>query len=75
MLEEELYNDYKAVYKKYTATGKKSLIKEYTNLLIKHAALKDKDYIEKIQMAIELEDHVAELNNIQNKYTNDRSEN
>lgn len=75
MLEEELYNDYRTVYKKYTKAGKKSLIKDYTDLLIQHAALKDKDYIEKIQMAIELEDHVAELNNIQNKYTNDRSEN
>ena len=69
MLEEELYNDYKAVYNKYAAAGKMNLISEYTDLLIKHAALKNKDYLEKVQLAIELESHAIELNNIQNKYT------
>lgn len=71
MLEEELYNDYKAVYNKYAIAGKSELISEFTELLIKHAALNSKEYIERIQFAIELENHVVELNNIKNKYTND----
>ena len=69
MLEEELYNDYKAVFKLYSENGKKGLIDEFTNLLIQHAALKDKNYINKIQLAIELEKHVSAINNINDKYT------
>lgn len=68
---EDLYNDYKAVYNKYAIAGKSELISEFTELLIKHAALNSKEYIERIQFAIELENHVVELNNIKNKYTND----
>lgn len=69
MLEDELYNDYKAVYEQYMDEGKSALIDEFTQLLIKHAALKDKEYINKIQLAIQLEEHVKAFSNIKNKYT------
>jgi ATP-dependent DNA helicase RecQ len=49
--------------------GKSALIDEFTQLLIKHAALKDKEYINKIQLAIQLEEHVKAFSNIKNKYT------
>lgn len=68
MLEDELYNDYKAVFEQYMKEGKSTLIDEFTQLLIKHAALKDKEYINKIQLAIQLEEHVKEISNIKNKY-------
>ena len=68
MLEDELYNDYKAVYEQYMDEGKSALIDEFTQLLIKHAALKDKEYINKIQLAIQLEEHVKAFSNIKNKY-------
>ena len=45
------------------------MIDEFTQLLVKHAALKDKEYIDKIQLAIQLEGHVNELINISKKYT------
>ena len=66
MLEEELYNDYKAVYIQYLSDGNSALIDEFTQLLVKHAALKDKEYIDKIQLAIQLEGHVNKLINISN---------
>lgn len=69
MLEDELYNDYKAVYEQYMDEGKSALIDEFTQLLIKHAALKDEEYINKIQLAIQLEEHVKAFSNIKNKYT------
>lgn len=69
MLEDELYNDYKAVYEQYMDEGKSALIDEFTQLLIKHAVLKDKEYINKIQLAIQLEEHVKAFSNIKNKYT------
>ena len=69
MLEDELYNDYKAVYEQYMDEGKSALIDEFTQLLIKHAALKDKEYINKIQLSIQLEEHVKAFSNIKNKYT------
>lgn len=68
MLEEELYNDYKAVYIQYLSDGKSAVIDEFTQLLVNHAALKDKEYINKIQLAIQLEEHVKEISNIKNKY-------
>lgn len=68
MLEDELYNDYKAVFEQYMKEGKSALIDEFTQLLIKHAALKDQEYINKIQLAIQLEEHVKEFSNIKNKY-------
>ena len=67
MLEDELYNDYKAVYKQYMDEGKSALIDEFTQLLIKHAALKDKEYINKILLAIQLEEHARAISNIKNK--------
>ena len=42
----ELYNDYKAVYIQYLSDGNSALIDEFTQLLVKHAALKDKEYID-----------------------------
>lgn len=70
MLEEELYNDYKDVMRMYSSQGKLDLLNEYTQLLIDHRALlpEDKVYIEKIQTAIQLEEHVEQLNRINQKY-------
>ena len=70
MLEEELYNDYKAVMKLYSSQGKLDLLDEYTQLLIDHTVLlpEEKGYIEKIQIAVQLEIHVDELNSIIKKY-------
>lgn len=68
MLEEELYNDYKAVFKQYMSEGKSSQIGEFTKLLVEHNALKDKEYMGKIQLAIQLENHANEINKIVNKY-------
>ena len=68
MLEEELYNDYKAVYNIYINSGKADIIDEYTNLLIAHSAIKNKEYINKIQLAIQLDDHVTAINRITYKY-------
>ena len=70
MLEQELYDDYKAVMRLYVSQGKLGLLNEYTDLLLQHNAIlsEDKAYIEKIQLAIQLEEHVAELNRINQKY-------
>ena len=62
-------NDYKEVLNHYSALGKLTLLNEYTELLIKHSAIIDKEYINKLQTAIQLEQHMNELNNIINKYT------
>ena len=70
MLEEELYNDYKDVMEMYSSLGKLNFLDEYTQLLIDHRALdqEDKVYIDKIQTAIQLEEHVEKLNSINQKY-------
>lgn len=70
MLEQELYDDYKAVMRLYASQGKLGLLNEYTDLLIKHTAIlpEDKVYIEKLQLAIQLEEHVEQLNRINQKY-------
>ena len=70
MLEQELYDDYKAVMRLYASHGKLGLLNEYTDLLLQHTAIlpEDKVYIEKMQLAIQLEDHVAELNRINQIY-------
>jgi ATP-dependent DNA helicase RecQ len=70
MLEEELYNDYKAVMKLYSSQGKLNLLDEYTQLLIDHTALlpENNDYIEKIQGSIQLEEHVEYIRRINQKY-------
>lgn len=69
MLEEELYNDYKAVFNQYRNEGKYSLLNEFTELLVEHNALKDRDYIKNLQLAIQLEDHTKIISKIANKYT------
>jgi ATP-dependent DNA helicase RecQ len=70
MLEQELYDDYKAVMRLYASQGKLGLLNEYTDLLLQHTAIlpEDKVYIEKMQLAIQLEEHVAELNRINQIY-------
>lgn len=70
MLEQELYDDYHAVMRLYASQGKLRLLDEYTDLLIKHKAIlpENKAYLEKIQMAIHLEEHVTELNRINQIY-------
>lgn len=69
MLEDELYNNYKAVFIQYMDQGRWDLIEEFTQLLVRHEALKDKEYINKIQLAIQLEEHAKEISNFYNKYT------
>ena len=70
MLEQELYDDYKAVMRLSASQGKLGLLNEYSDLLLQHTAIlpEDKVYIEKMQLAIQLEDHVAELNRINQIY-------
>ena len=70
MLEEELYDDYKAVMKLYSSQGKLELLNEYTQLLIDHTALlpEGRRYIERIQLAVQLEMHAEKLNRITQKY-------
>lgn len=69
MLEDELYDDYKAVFIQYMDQGRRDLIEEFTQLLVRHEALKDEEYINKIQLAIQLEEHAKEISNFYNKYT------
>lgn len=69
MLEDELYDDYKAVFIQYMDQGRWDLIEEFTQLLVRHEALKDKEYINKIYLAIQLEEHTKEISNFYNKYT------
>lgn len=69
MLEDELYDDYKAVFIQYMDQGRWDLIEEFTQLLVRHEALKDKEYINKIQLAIQLKEHAKEISNFYNKYT------
>jgi ATP-dependent DNA helicase RecQ len=54
----------------YTSHGTLGLLNEYTNLLLQHKAIlpEDKVYIEKMQLAIQLEEHVTELNRINQIY-------
>lgn len=68
MLEEELFRDYMAVYRAYTQSGKQQLIKEYTDLLVKHSAISDKEYMDKVLLAAQLQEHVSKINEIKNKY-------
>lgn len=70
MLEDELYNDYKGVMRMYSSQGNLGLLDEYTDLLLQHKAIlpEDKAYLEKMQLAIQLEEHVAELNRINQIY-------
>lgn len=70
MLEEEIYNDYKGVMGLYERENKLNLLNEYTELLLQHDAInqKGKEYIEKLQSAIQLENHIEKVKQITNKY-------
>lgn len=69
-LEAELYDDYKAVMLRYSSEGKLYLLEEFTDLLIQHKAVlpEMKNYIEKIQLSIQLEIHLEEFKKINQKY-------
>lgn len=71
MFEEELYNDYEAVLSYYMKKGNTDLLNEYANLLVKHAAIDEsrKDYLEKLQVYVQLRNHLNTLNLITSKYT------
>ena len=68
MLEAEMYNDYKAVYIDYHSSGKTELLDEFTNLLISHSAISSRNYIDKMILSIQLEEHTSNINRIKNKY-------
>lgn len=70
MLEQELYDDYKAVMRLYASQDKLGLLNEYTDLLVQHKAIPIEDmyYIEKMQLAIQLEEHIEKVNRINQKY-------
>ena len=55
---------------RYYSEGKLNLLDEFTDLLIQHTAIlpEGRDYIEKIQLAVQLEMHVDELKTINQKY-------
>lgn len=71
MLEEEICNDYDAVWTLYKKQGKLNFLSEYEDLLVKHAAIDEsrKDYLRKLQTWIQLKKHSVEMNIISNKYT------
>lgn len=68
MLEEELYNDYKAVFEEYSSEGKLHLLNEFTELLLQRSVISNTSYIDKLVSAIQLECHVTELSKIIKKY-------
>ena len=70
LIEEELFNDYKAVMNLYDSQGQLKLLDEYTELLIQHAAIQPegKEYMDKIQSAIQLEEHISEVKNLTHNY-------
>lgn len=70
MLEEELINDYKAVFKLYVKADTVYFLNEYTELLIQHAAISEnqREYMERLQNAAQLEVHLEELKDLSNKY-------
>ena len=70
IIEEELYNNYKDVMKLYSNSGRLELLNKFTDLLISHNALSPEDngYIEKIQYAVQLEEHMESFNRIIQKY-------
>ena len=71
LLEEEIFSDYEAVVEDFSNKGKLNLLDEYSNLLVKHAALDNntKDYLEKLYKYIMLKKHQLELNNFVSQYT------
>lgn len=69
MLAEEIFRDYKEVYNLYLKEGKSEFIDEFTNLLVQRSAITDKEFFNKLQLAIELDNHASKINTIKNKYT------
>lgn len=69
MIEDELYNDYKAVMMLYRQQGKLDLLNEFTNLLESHKVQLPEKYIEKLQLAIQLESHSNKVKNFKQVYT------
>lgn len=67
LLEEELYNDFKTVYIEYSNSGKLKLIDDFIKLLSLHSVRKQQ-YINQIILAVQLEEHSKNINNIRNKY-------
>lgn len=69
MIEDELYNDYKAVMMLYRQQGKLDLLNEFTNLLESHKVQLPEKYIEKLQLAIQLESHSNKVKKFKQVYT------
>lgn len=72
MFENELFHDYREVMNLYKKNNKMSLLDEFSDLLIEHKAIeeKDREYIKKLQSSIQLEEHISELKKITTKYLN-----
>lgn len=70
MLEEEICNDYEAVFEYYKKRNQLGLLSEYERLLVAHTALDESrtDYLKKLQTYILLRKHAIVLNNISHKY-------
>ena len=70
MLEEEICNDYEAVFEYYKKRGSLVLLSEYERLLVEHTALDESrtDYLKKLQTYILLRKHAIALNSISHKY-------
>lgn len=70
LLEEEICSDYEAVVEYYSKRGNTRVLDEYTNLLVKHAALDDstKDYLQKLYKFILLKQHSLELKHFVSQY-------
>ena len=70
MLEEEICNDYEAVFEYYKNHGQLGLLSEYERLLVEHTALDESrtDYLKKLQTYIQLRKHAIALDNISHKY-------
>ena len=71
LLEEELFNDYEEVMNYYSKQGNLSILDEYSNLLVRHAAIdaSKKDYLQKLKAYIHLRIHLNRLSQITTKYT------
>lgn len=68
MLEEELFRDYKSVVSLYTDTGKSELLKKFIDLLVEHSVISDREYFDKLTLAIELENHLSAIDKIKKQY-------
>lgn len=71
MIEEEMCVDFEEVVSYYLKKGKLKLLDEYSNLLVKHAAIdrNNKDYLEKLYQYLQLRNHLNNLKSITSKYT------